>query len=115
MRDLKLPVLAALAAIAITATMDFTGYLIFSALPLSGLILVFWLLQRQSRAEIGLTLGRWRDYGLALAYPLVVLGLAVVVAWLAGAVSTAGTDWTKEGVNAFLGSTVGALMVLLTE
>ena len=111
----KLPVLAAVAAIAITTTMDFTGYLVFSALPLLGLILAFWLIQRQSRTEMGLTLGALKDYGMALAYPVLVLGIAVLIAALAGAVSTAETDWTKVGVNGLLGSTVGTLMVMLTE
>ncbi len=115
MGSTKLPVLATLAAIAITTTMDFTGYLVFSALPLIGLILVFWLIQRQSRAEIGLTLGRWKDYALALAYPVVVLGVAILVAFLSGAVSPGEADWSKVGLNVLLGSTVGVLMVMLTE
>jgi len=115
MDNFRLPVLATLAAIAITTTMDFTGYLMFSALPLTGLILVFWLIQRQSRAEIGLTLGRWKDYGLALAYPVLVLGATVVVAWLSGALTTGEADWSRVGFQALMGSSVGTLMVMLTE
>ena len=62
MNPLKLPLLAAVAAIVITTTMDFTGYFMFSALPLLGLGLVFWLIHRFSRAEIGLSLFQKSDY-----------------------------------------------------
>ena len=41
-------------AIAITTTMDATGYSMFSALPLFPLAGLFWYLQRFSRQEIGL-------------------------------------------------------------
>jgi membrane protease YdiL (CAAX protease family) len=115
MKSLRLPLAAAIAAIAITTTMDFTGYLVFSALPLAGLILVFWLIQRQSKAEIGLVLGSPKDYGLALLYPVVVLGLAALAGSLSGAVSLDEADWGKLGINVLVGSTVGVLMVILTE
>lgn len=49
----KLPLLAVLLAVAITTTMDFTGYSVYSALPLLVIIIIFWLIQRQSKAEIG--------------------------------------------------------------
>lgn len=114
MKGTKLPLLAAIVAIAVTTAMDFSGYLVFSALPLPGLILVFWLIQRQSKTEIGLSLGTLRDYGLALSYPAVVLGVAALVALLSGALSPE-ADWRKVGINVLLGSTVGILMVMLTE
>ena len=63
-----------LAAIALTTTMDATGYTMFSALPLFPLAGLFWFLQRFSRQEIGLLWGQVRYYGLALAYPIFVLG-----------------------------------------
>ena len=37
MQGIRLPLMAALVAIAITTTMDFTGYLVYSALPLIAL------------------------------------------------------------------------------
>lgn len=115
MKRIKLPLLAGLVAIAITTTMDFTGYFVFSALPLCGLILVFWLIQRQTKAEIGLALGSLKDYGLALSYPAVVLGAAALAAYFSGALSLAQADWGKVGINILIGSTVGTLMVMLTE
>jgi len=52
----KLPLIAAIIAIAITTTMDFTGYSTFSALPLLGITIVFWLVLRLSKVEIGFNL-----------------------------------------------------------
>lgn len=114
-KNITLPLVAAVLAIAVTTTMDFTGYTVFSALPLLGLTLAFWLIQRQTKAEIGLVLGSPGDYVLALSYPAVVLGLAALVAFLAGAVSLAEADWGKVGIEILAGSTIGILMVLLTE
>jgi len=115
MKHIRLPILAALVAIAITATMDFTGYLMFSALPLAGLILVFWLIQRQTRTEIGLVFGSLSNYGLALSYPAIVLALAALIAFLSGAVSLAEANWRSVAIQILAGSTVGVLMGLLTE
>ena len=115
MQGIRLPLMAALVAIAITTTMDFTGYLVYSALPLIALTLIFWLIQRQTRAEIGLTLGTLKDYGLALSYPAVVLGVAALAAFLSGDFSLAEADWSKVGINILLGSTVGVLMAMITE
>ena len=41
MKNSTLPIVAVLIAIAITSTMDFTGYTVFSALPLLGIIVYF--------------------------------------------------------------------------
>ncbi len=115
MQGFRLPLLAVGLAIAITATMDFTGYWMFSALPLIALTLIFWLIQRQTRAEIGLTLGTLKDYGLALSYPAIVLGVVALVAYLAGNFSLAEANWSNVGINILLGSTVGVLMATITE
>ena len=104
-----------IAAITITTVMDATGYSLFSALPLIPLAGLFWFLQRFSRQEIGLTWGDPTSYGWALAYPLVVLGLAAGSAFVVGAVDTSGADWSKISINMALASTVGPLMVLITE
>jgi membrane protease YdiL (CAAX protease family) len=104
-----------LAAIIITTTMDATGYSAFSALPLFPLGAFFWYLQKFSRTDIGLTIGNGRDYAWALAYPLLVLGLMAAIAWVMGAVDVAETDWNKAFVNIGLMSSIGTLMVLITE
>ena len=103
------------AAIAITTLMDANGLAAFSALPLVLLTGLFWYLQRFSRAEMGLSRGRAGSYGLAVAYPLVVLGLTAIAALAAGAVDTSETDWNKTLINVGLMSTIGIVMVLITE
>ena len=73
-KTLTAPIAGVAVAIAITTTMDATGYSMLSALPLLPLTALFWYLQKFSREEIGLVWGNLRDYGLALAYPAFVLG-----------------------------------------
>ena len=101
--------------IAITATMDATGYATFSALPLVPLAGLFWFLQKFSRKEIGLVWGNLRAYGLALAYPILVLGLVAAIAMMRGAIDTSNADWNKALLNMVLMSSIGILMVLITE
>lgn len=102
-------------AIAVTTAMDASGYSIFSALPLFPLAALFWYLQKFSRAEIGLALGRSRLYLDALAYPATVLGATAAIAFLAGAVDTSQADWNKTLINMVLMSSTGILMGLITE
>jgi membrane protease YdiL (CAAX protease family) len=104
-----------LAAITITAIMDATGYFMFSALALFPLGAFFWYLQKFSRVEIGLTVGRGKDYAWALAYPLLVLGLMAAIAWVMGAVDVTGANWNKTFANIGLMSSMGILMALITE
>lgn len=109
------PVGGTLAAIAVTTTMDAAGYTMFSALPLMPLAGVFWFLQRFSRQEIGLLWGQLRHYGLALLYPVFVLGATTLLAAAFGAIDTGDTDWNKTLANVGLMSSIGILMVLITE
>ena len=102
-------------AIAITATMDATGYSMFSALPLFPLAAIFWYLQKFTRRDIGLIWGDLRSSFLALLYPMLVLGLIGVIAWMFGAVDTSNADWNKAFLNMALMSSVGVVMVLITE
>ena len=103
------------AAIVITTLMDANGLAAFSALPLMPLAALFWYLQKFSRAEMGLTWGSARGYGLAVAYPLVVLGLTALIALAAGGVDTSETDWNKTLINIGLMSTIGIVIGLVTE
>jgi membrane protease YdiL (CAAX protease family) len=103
------------AAIAITTLMDAAGYSMFSALPLFPLAGLFWYLQKFSRADIGLVLGPGHYYGLAIAYPVIVLGVIASIAFVSGAVDTASSDWNKAMLNMALMSTTGVIMVLITE
>ena len=111
-----LPALAgAGAAIAITTMMDATGYSMFSALPLFPLAGLFWYLQKFSRQDVGLVWGKLYPYGLALAYPLIVLGAMGIIATMAGAVDTSNADWNKVFLNMAVAISVGPIMVMITE
>ena len=114
-RRLIPPLVGTLAAIAITTVMDANGLSIFSALPLLPLTLLLWYWERFSRRELGLVWGQPKDYGLALLYPLVVIGAATAIAWLAGVVDLSAANWKPFWINLVAGSTIGSLMVLLTE
>jgi hypothetical protein len=115
-----LPILGVLAAVAITSTMDATGTSAFSSLPLLPLLALFWYLQRFSAKEIGFTWGRSRAlqcYGLAISYPLLVMGTIAGIAALTGALNPAAAAHHKHSVwlNLLLvgGSTIP--VALLTE
>ena len=114
-RAMKFAFLGSVIAIAITTAMDATGLSNFSALPLFPLAAIFWFLQKFSRREIGLVWGQLQAYGLALAYPVAVLGSVGVIAWTLGAVDTSSTDWGKTYLNMALMSSAGVIMVLITE
>lgn len=113
--SMKRPIIGLLAAIAITTAMDANGLSVFSALPLLLLTGVFWYWERLSAKEIGLVWGRSRGHGLAVLYPLLVLGTITLIVFLLGAVDLSGADWNKAGLNMALMSSVGVIMVLLTE
>lgn len=102
-------------AIIVTTTMDANGLAAFSALPLMLLTGLFWYLQKFSRAEMGLRWGSARGYGLAVAYPVIVLGLAAFIALAVGATDISDTDWRKTLLNIGLMSSVGIVMGLVTE
>lgn len=114
-RRIVRPLVGILAAIAITTAMDANDLSIFSALPLLPLGLLLWYWEGFSRREMGLVWGRSKDYGLALLYPLVVIGAASVIALLAGVVDVSATDWKRFWIELSVGTTMGSLMVLLTE
>lgn len=113
--DLRRPLFGVLVAIAITTAMDASGLSAFSALPLFPLMGLFWYLERLSRPSVGFVWGRWGHYGLATLYPLVVLGVAALIARLAGAVDLAGTDWNKACLNLALVAVSTILVAIVTE
>jgi membrane protease YdiL (CAAX protease family) len=102
-------------ATGITTAMDANGLAAFSALSLMPLAALFWYLQRFSRAEMGLQRGTAGGYGLAVAYPVIVLGLTAAVAFLAGATDISDTDWRKTLLNIGLMSSIGIVLGLVTE
>jgi hypothetical protein len=104
-----------LAAITITTTMDATGLSAFSALPLFPLMGLFWYLQRFPRRSMGFVWGRWSHYGLAILYPVVVLGAVALVSAAAGVINISHTHWGKAWLNIALVSVSTILVGLLTE
>lgn len=112
---LRPALLGALAALAITATMDATGLTMFSFLPLLPLGLLGWFLQKHSLREMGIAWGSPGGYGLALLYPATVPVLLIIAAWVAGDVDTSATEWRPVLINLALIVSMGTLMGLLTE
>lgn len=112
---LKWPILGVLAAIAITTAMDASGLSAFSALPLLPLMVLFWYLERLPRRSVGFVWGRWSHYGLAALYPLVVLGVLILVTVMAGAAKLEQTNWTKACLNFALVAATTTVVVTVTE
>jgi membrane protease YdiL (CAAX protease family) len=110
-----LSIIGVLCAIAATTTMDATGLGAFSALALAPLLFLFWYLNRLSRAQVGFRLGRWRDYGLALLYPVAVMGAITLIAQVAGAIDTTHTNWHKVQINLALMTISTFLVAIVTE
>jgi hypothetical protein len=104
-----------LMAIAATTALDAGGYSAFSALALLPLTGLFWYLERHSRTSMGFAWGRPGHYGLAVLYPVIVLGASVAFAAVMGAVDVTATDWTNAWRNFALvaGSTI--LVAIVTE
>ena len=92
-------ILGVLAAIVITTAMDACGLSAFSALPLFPLLILLWYLERISRAEIGFVLGHRRHYGLAVIYPLIIIGITFLIATLSRVVELGETNWGKSLLN----------------
>ena len=112
---LRFPLLGVLAAIAVTTAMDASGLSAFSALPLCPLMLLFWYLERLSRQSMGLVWGRGSYYGLAVLYPVLVLGLLTIISAIAGAADFSQTDWKKASLNCALMAVSTVLVTILTE
>ena len=113
--SLTLPIIGVLAAIAATTTMDATGLSMFSAFALLPLMLLFWYLDRLSRASMGFKWGRWSDYGLALLYPVIVIGAVALIAAFAGAINLSKTNWNKAALNLAIVTISTFLVVIITE
>jgi len=95
--------------------MDASGLSNFSALPLFPLLGLFWFLERLPRRSMGFVWGPWRHYGLAVLYPIAVLGVLALVSAAAGAIDLAQTNWAKARLNLILVTATTILGALLTE
>jgi membrane protease YdiL (CAAX protease family) len=113
--SLTLPIIGVLAAVAATTTMDATGLSAFSAFALLPLMLLFWYLDRLSRASMGFKWGRRSHYGLAMLYPVAVIGAVAIVAALAGSIDLSKTNWHKAELNLAIMTISTFLVVIVTE
>ncbi len=95
--------------------MDATGFAAFSALALLPLIVIFWLTQRLSRRDLGLSWGQLDCYTLVAFHPLFVMGTLAIAAWFVGQIDTGDTNWKNAGLNIGLSIIIGPLMAMLTE
>ena len=106
----------ALVAIALNVAVFVTGLPSeLGALSLVPLLILFWRLQRFSRVEMGFVRGSLAHYGLALAYPLGVLGLMALLALLGGALNLQNTDWPGEALRIATIILVTIVLGMLTE
>jgi CAAX protease family protein len=112
---LTVSIAGVLAAVAITTSMDATGLSAFSALPLCPLMLLLRYFQRISWRRIGFVWGQWRHYGLAILYPVVVLGILALISAAMKTVDVSHTHWGKAGVNFALISVSTILVAIVTE
>jgi membrane protease YdiL (CAAX protease family) len=71
--------------------------------------------QRISWRRIGFVWGRWRHYGLAILYPVVVLGVLALISAAMKTVDVSQTHWGKAGVNFGLISLSTILVAIVTE
>jgi uncharacterized protein len=114
-QNLKLPIIGVVGAIAVTTAMDATGLSTFSALALSPLLFLFWWLSHLSRTEVGFKTGRVNDYGIAVLFPVAVMGAIALIACLAGAVDLTKTNWSKTAANFALMTISTFLVAIVTE
>ncbi|HEX6348786.1 MAG TPA: CPBP family intramembrane glutamic endopeptidase [Candidatus Dormibacteraeota bacterium] len=107
-------VIGVLLAIATTTVLDAVGFGI-NVLLLPLVFFGCWYLQRLTRIEIGLVLGAWQPYVLAVAYPVLVLTLIGVIARATGAANMPAVNWTAALLNLAGMVVVTAVFALVTE
>jgi membrane protease YdiL (CAAX protease family) len=87
----------------------------YSALVLLPLAVAFWLFVRPSRRDVGIRPGRPGHYVLAVAYPVILMGLLMILIWRIEGISWAEMDGRRIAFVIAVNSLAGTLGVLLTE
>ena len=108
-------VLAVILAITVTTWMDASGLTAFSALPLLPIAGLLWYVTKSSPRAVGLTLGASRYYGLAVAYPVAVLGMCALLSLGAGDAAATHFDARNALANVALGAVATTIVAMLTE
>jgi membrane protease YdiL (CAAX protease family) len=109
------PLLGVILAVAITTALDAGGLTIYSALPLMPLLFGFWSWEKFSRQQIGFRWGTWRDHGVAVLYPMVVLGASTIISGLGGVIDLGGADWRLVGLNLAVVTLATIVVAVVTE
>jgi uncharacterized protein len=87
-------ILGTLLAIGITGLMVASGQSgLNTVLPLFPLLLIFWGVSRYPRCAVGFTLGNTKGYALAILYPVLVIGILSVLAFVSGTIDLSKTQW----------------------
>ena len=116
MNNRWLPIVAGVTlVIGTTIALDATGYFMYSGISLIPFFLFFWWWQKFSKAEIGFKWGKPGHYGLAIAYPLIVMPILIIAAAVSGQIDTSATDWDKAMLNLFVGGFGTILVAIITE
>ncbi len=95
--------------------MDATGASAFSSLALCPLLALFWYLQRFSLREMGFTWGSVRalqGYGLAVLYPVAVIGALAAIAAATGAMHSGAAPHYKHSLWLLLVTNIAITIAL---
>jgi membrane protease YdiL (CAAX protease family) len=95
--------------------MDASGLTTFSALPLLPIAGLLWYVTGSSRRDVGLALGSAGSYGLAVVYPIIVLGTCALVSLGLGAADLREFHVGKTVANIALGAVATTIIAILTE
>lgn len=109
------PILGVIIAIAVNAGMNALGLSGLSFASLFPLMLVFWVMQRLPAKSMGLAIGSWRHYGLALLQPALVTGTIALVCLTAGVVDVSKADWLAVRNNFLFTIAISIPLAILTE
>ena len=114
-QEFRLALMASLVAIAMTTTLDATGYGMFSAFILVPLIPLFAKLGKISRAELGYVAGDYKTYLPSGVVPLFLIAALSALAWSLGAMDPTRDEWSRVIFAVTVNSLIGILLVAITE
>ncbi len=113
--QLRLAIVAIVISIIVTAFMDFNGLVHLSALSLILITSTFYLLNRPSKSELGLSWAKPKLYLVALLYPILVGAATILVGLLLADEVIQVKNGGQLSFHLVIGTLVGIIMVFLTE
>jgi uncharacterized protein len=112
---MKKILLAIILAIGITTAMDANGLSAFSALPLFLLMALLTWVSGYKIGELGFKKGNHEAYKYAVLYPVIVIGIICLFAFIFHATHFNKPDWGKILANLAITSFATIIMSLITE